>query len=68
MTPNQINHLRSKVSKSGVQVSKSKEHMELSAILGHASVSSLDKSKLDLDDSERMLDLCTDLRDRKSVV
>ena len=34
--------------------------MQLSAVLGHASVSGLDKSKLDLDDSERVLDLGAD--------
>ena len=34
--------------------------MQLSPILGHAFVASLDKSKLDLDDSERVLDLGTD--------
>ena len=35
--------------------------MQLGAVLSHASVSGLDKSKLDLDDSERVLDLGTDL-------
>ena len=35
--------------------------MQLSAVLGHASVSGLDKSKLDLDDSKRVLDLRPDL-------
>ena len=34
--------------------------MQLSAVFSHASVSGLDKSKLDLDDSERVLDLGTD--------
>ena len=34
--------------------------MQLSAVLGHASVSGLDKSKLDLDDSKRVLDLRSD--------
>ncbi len=34
--------------------------MQLSPTLGHAFVASLDKSKLDLDDSERVLDLGTD--------
>ena len=34
--------------------------MQLIAVLGHASVSGLDKSKLDLYDSERVLDLGTD--------
>lgn len=34
--------------------------MQLSPVLGHAFVASLDKSKLDLDDPERMLDLGTD--------
>jgi hypothetical protein len=33
--------------------------MQLSAVLSHAFVASLDKSKLDLDDSERVLDLGT---------
>ena len=35
--------------------------MQLSAVLSHAFVASLDKSKLDLDDSERVLDLGTEL-------
>jgi hypothetical protein len=35
--------------------------MQLSSVLGHASVSGLDKSKLDPDDSEQMLDLGADL-------
>jgi hypothetical protein len=34
--------------------------MQLSSVLCHAFVSVLDKSKLDLDDSERMLDLGSD--------
>jgi|GEM_PF-1247168 len=34
--------------------------MQLSAVLSHAAVSGLDKSKLDLNDSERVLDLGTD--------
>ena len=34
--------------------------MQLSAILGHASVSGLDKSELDLDDPKRVLDLRPD--------
>jgi hypothetical protein len=34
--------------------------MQLSTVLSHASVSGFDKSKLDLDDSERVLDLGTD--------
>ena len=35
--------------------------MQLSAVLGHALVSDLDKSKLDIDDSEQILDLDTEL-------
>jgi hypothetical protein len=34
--------------------------MQLSPVLSHAAVSGLDKSKLDLDDSKRVLDLGTD--------
>jgi len=34
--------------------------MQLSSVLGNTLVSGLDKSKLDLDDSERVLDLGTD--------
>ena len=34
--------------------------MQLSLVLGHSLVSDLDKRKLYLDDSERMLDLGTD--------
>jgi len=35
--------------------------MQLSAVLGHALVSDLDKSKLDIDDLEQILDLGTEL-------
>jgi hypothetical protein len=36
--------------------------MQLSAVFSHASVSGLDKSKLEVDDPERVLDLAADSR------